>query len=190
MNFHYLIRKISGRATCVMTSSTRLAASARIINISKRSDNISISECTVIAGELLVYPHGGRIKIGAWCFIGQNTRIWSGASISIGDRVLISHDVNIFDNLTHPVDAAARHKHFRAIYQTGHPPDVELGDKPVVIEDDAWIAAGACILRGVTIGRGAIVGAKAVVTQDVPPFSVVVGNPARISQTMDHQQPF
>ncbi len=52
-------------------------------------------------------------------------------------------------------------------------------DAPVVIEDDAWIGFNAVVLKGVRIGRGAIVGSATVVTKDVPPYSVVVGNPAR-----------
>jgi acetyltransferase-like isoleucine patch superfamily enzyme len=185
MNFHYAIRKVMGRATCVKAPSTRLLGTARIVNISGNSDNIRLGENSVIAGEVLVFPHGGKIEIGNWCFLGANSRVWSGASISIGDRVLISHDVNIFDNLTHPVDAKARHAHFRAISTTGHPADIDLGDRPVVIEDDAWVSAGACIMRGVTVGKGAIVGAHAVVTADVPPYSIVAGNPARIIRTVD-----
>ena len=57
---------------------------------------------------------------------------------------------------------------------------MDLGERPVRIDDDAWIAAGAMVLRGVTIGKAAIVGAGAVVTHDVPPFAIVAGNPARV----------
>ena len=55
----------------------------------------------------------------------------------------------------------------------------------VTIEDDVWIGAGAIILPGTTIHKGAVIGAGAVVTKDVPPFSVVVGNPARIVRLLD-----
>ncbi|MBR4243334.1 MAG: hypothetical protein IKR98_05525 [Bacteroidaceae bacterium] len=56
---------------------------------------------------------------------------------------------------------------------------------PVVIEDNVWIGEMACIMPGVTIGRGAIVGANAVVTHDVPPYTLVAGNPARIIKQID-----
>lgn len=61
----------------------------------------------------------------------------------------------------------------------GHPRNIDLGDSAVSIQDDAWISAGAIILKGVTIGHGAVVGAGSVVTRDVPPLTVVAGNPAR-----------
>jgi len=61
-------------------------------------------------------------------------------------------------------------------------PMIEQGNtepKPVVIEDDVWIAARSIILPGVTIGKGAVIAAGAVVTKDVPPYTVVGGVPAR-----------
>jgi acetyltransferase-like isoleucine patch superfamily enzyme len=127
---------------------------------------------------LLVFAHGGRITIGEWCYVGEGTRIWSAGSIVLGDRVLVSHSVNIFDNLTHPIKAAERHAQTKLIMTRGHPSELALGEKPVDIHDDAWIGAGAFVLRSVTVGRGAIVAAGAVVTKDVPPFSIAAGNPA------------
>jgi acetyltransferase-like isoleucine patch superfamily enzyme len=88
------------------------------------------------------------------------------------------------DSLTHPLDAASRHLHFKAILSGGHPEKIDLGERPVAICDDAWIAAGATVLRGVTIGNGSVVAAGAVVTDDVPPFTIVAGNPARVVRTL------
>jgi acetyltransferase-like isoleucine patch superfamily enzyme len=161
-----------------------LLKTARIVNYSSDDSSIAIGENTVIRGELLVFAHGGRIKIGQWCFVGEGTRLWSARSIAIGNRVMISHNVNVFDNQTHPLEPAARHEHFRAIMESGHPRKIDLGEADVCIEDDAWIAAGAIVLKGTTIGHGAIVGAGAVVTRSVPPFTVVAGNPAKIIKTL------
>jgi putative colanic acid biosynthesis acetyltransferase WcaF len=58
-------------------------------------------------------------------------------------------------------------------------PEFALIAKPIRIERRAWIAAGAFIGPGVTVGEGAVVGARAVVTKDVPPWVVMIGNPAR-----------
>ena len=53
-------------------------------------------------------------------------------------------------------------------------------DLDVVIEDDVWVGTGAIILKGVTIGRGSIIAAGALITKDVPPYSIVGGVPARV----------
>ena len=97
---------------------------------------------------------------------------------------MISHNVNVFDNLTHPLSPTLRHRHFRHISERGHPADIDLGDAAVTIEDDAWISAGASILKGVTIGAGAIIGAGSVVTRDVPPLCIAAGNPARVIRAL------
>lgn len=180
INFHYLLRRLVGKPTCDMHVTARLGPAARIINIGKDSALIRIGAGSFVEGDLLTFAHGGSITVGEWCYIGEGSRLWSAAHIDIGDRVMISHNVNIFDNLTHPVDPASRHQHFRTIATTGHPRQIDLSERPVRIEDDAWIAAGATVLRGVTVGKAAIVGAGAVVTHDVPPFAIVAGNPARV----------
>jgi acetyltransferase-like isoleucine patch superfamily enzyme len=132
----------------------------------------------MILGELLTFAHGGQIQIGAWCYVGEGTRIWSASRVLIGDRVLIAHNVNIFDSLTHPVGAAARHRQFKMIVTSGHPKEIDLGEQAITIGPDAWIGAHAIILRGVMIGTGGIVGAGAVVTRNVPDYTIVAGNPA------------
>lgn len=179
MNLHYLLSRLRGRATCIKHGSTQIAASARIINILGRNEAIEIGRNSVVKGELLVFGHGGHIAIGQWSFIGEGTRLWSALKIEVGDRVMIAHNVNVFDNLTHPLDPPARHAHFRHIVEQGHPRSIDLGEAAVRIGHDAWIGAGSTILRGVTIGDGAIVGAGSVVTRDVAPLTLVAGNPAR-----------
>ena len=188
MNLDYLLRKLLGRATCLLSPGARLMRSARIRNIRGDSRLISIGSKTLVSGELLIFPHGGEIKIGDWGYLGENSRIWSAASVLIGDRVLISHDVNIFDSLTHPLNPRERHEQFRSIVESGHPTNVKLDGEPIVIEDDVWIAAGAIILRGVTIGKGAIVGAGAVVITDVQSFAIVAGNPARVIRELKEDE--
>jgi maltose O-acetyltransferase len=65
-----------------------------------------------------------------------------------------------------------------------YPPETFETDEPVMIEDHAWIGARAIILPGVTIGRGSTVGAGAVVSKSIPPYSVAVGNPARVVKSL------
>lgn len=180
VNIDYWLRRLFGRATCILERDARLVSSARIRNIRGDSQYIRAGSHTLIAGELLVFPHGGNITIGEWCYIGEGARIWSSDSVNIGDRVLISHNVNIFDSMTHPLNAQQRHAQFKAISQTGHPRSIDLGERPVKVGNDVWIGANSCILRGVTIGEGAIIGAGSVVTHDVPTFTIAAGNPARV----------
>ncbi len=66
---------------------------------------------------------------------------------------------------------------FKGIIE-GHPPDVDLHGREVIIHDDVLIASNAVILPGVTIGEGAVIGAGSVVTKDVPPHTLAAGNPA------------
>lgn len=174
------MRLFSKRSAHRKKRTTRLTRTSRLHNIRGNPDDIQIGAYTIIRGELLTFAHGGRISVGDWCYIGEGTRIWSGAEIKIGNRVLISHGVNIFDNTTHPMDPVQRHEQFREIFLKGHPEDIDLDDRPVHIGDDAWIGAGAIVLKGVTIGARAIVAAGSVVTRDVPDDAIAMGNPARL----------
>ena len=166
---------------CRYASSVRFLETATVKNILGDPDRIFIDEYTVIRGELLTFAHGGNIRIGKYCYLGEQSRIWSARSIVIGDRVLISHNVNIFDNDTHPIDDPdARHRQFKAIITTGHPRHLDLNESAVVIEDDVLIGCQCVVLKGVTIGKGSVVGAGSIVTKDVPPFTLVAGNPAQV----------
>lgn len=166
---------------CRYSATTRFFPESVISNILGDADKIRLGENTVLRGELLTFAHGGDIQIGDYCYIGQNTHIWSACSIHIGNQVLISHDVNIFDNDTHPInDPFARHKQFRDILTVGHPKRIDLNEKPVCIEDDVLIGCQSIVLSGNRIGKGAVIGAGSVVTKDVPPWTIVGGNPAKV----------
>ncbi|MBR0875119.1 acetyltransferase [Bradyrhizobium tropiciagri] len=184
MNLDYWLQRAVGRATCRLGPQAKLMPTARIRNIRGDSGCIVVGESSIIRGELLTFAHGGRIEIGSWCYVGEHTRIWSAASVQIGNRVLISHGVNIFDNLTHPVDPVARHEQIREMFTRGHPRKIDLDERPVAIGDDAWIGAGAFVMRGLTIGARAIIAAGAVVTKDIAEDTVVAGNPARVIRSI------
>jgi acetyltransferase-like isoleucine patch superfamily enzyme len=188
MNLDYVIQRLLFRATCQLAPGARLGRTARIRNIAGDSKRITIGKDSIVQGELAVFAHGGNIHLGDWCYVGEQTRIWSAGSIAIGDRVLIAHAVNVFDNLTHPIRAADRHAQFREIAKAGHPRDITLGERPVKIENDVWIGAGAFVLRGVTVGTGAIVAAGAVVTKDIPPYCLAAGNPASIVRELTFEE--
>ena len=111
--------------------------------------------------------HGATITIGDDVGMSGCT-ISAGRSITIGNHVLLGSGCLITDNDAHPIDPDQRRLGGGGIA------------KPIVIEDDVFIGARAIILKGVTIGRGSVVGAGAVVAKSIPPFSIAVGNPARV----------
>jgi len=164
---------------CVSDKGTVIHTCASIINPLDQ-DAIHLGAFTHVKGELLTFGHGGKISIGDYCYFGEGGHIWSAVRVSIGNRVLISHNVSIFDSQTHPLSASLRHEHFQHIISKGHPRQLDLGEKPVIIGDDVWIGCMSVILRGVSIGEGAIIGAGSVVTGDVDPWTIVAGNPARL----------
>ncbi len=144
-----------------------------IENQQSNSQAIQIGSWSHIAGKLMVFPHGGKISIGEYCYVGHRSEIWSSSEIIIGDRVLIAHNVNIIDSSSHSFHPLDRHEHFVRIIRTGHPSEAEylpgIVSAPIFIEDDVWISFGVSVLRGVRIGARSIIAANSIVTKDVPP---------------------
>ena len=107
-------------------------------------------------------------RIGRNCKVSSHTFICEG--VEIEDNVFVGHNVTFINDL-YP----------RAVTEAG---ELQTGDDwelvPTLVKNRASIGSNATIMGGITIGEGALVGAGAVVTKDVPPNSVVVGNPARI----------
>ena len=160
-------------------SSVTLHPTAEIENIHGDPAAIVIGAHTHVRGQLLTFWNGGKITIGEWCYIGEGTRIWSQASVAIGNYVLIAHLVDIHDTNSHPIDWKERRLDTEAILSGTYRTPTQTVSAPVTIEDDAWIGFKATVMKGVRIGRGAIVSAGAVVTKDVEPWTVVGGNPAK-----------
>lgn len=150
-----------------------------INNFQNDPTKIVIGENTHVRGNLLIFGYGGKIEIGNWSYIGDYSRIWSGESIEIGNHVLIAHNVNIVDNTVHEMEHDIRAQRYQDLIKTGQPKTKSsIRSAPIKIEDHVWINPNSIILKGVNIGEGAIVAAGAVVTKDVPKFTMVGGNPA------------
>lgn len=178
------VRHARSRATVSPTAV--LHPSATIYNHLNDPKAITVGPHTNILGELLVFWNGGRIRIGEWCTLGRGSHIWSQNSVSIGDHVAISYSADIHDTNGHPVDWAERRGNLGSIVSgKGCQIPSKTVSAPIVIEDDAWIGFKATILKGVHIGRGAIVAAGSVVTHDVPAWTIVAGNPARVVKRLD-----
>ena len=110
--------------------------------------------------------YGYRITIGAYCFVNWGAVFLDVGPIVLGDHVQLGPNVQLL-TATHPLDAAER----RAGWQQ---------PAPITIGDDAWLGGGVIVLPGVRIGAGTVVGAGSVVTRDLSPGVVAVGNPARV----------
>lgn len=149
--------------------------------ISGNLGKIILGKKNCIRGIIEVQRPDGEIVIGNHNYIGEGTRIWAAEKIEIGNHVMIAHNCNIFDNDTHPVEYMERRMDSEEIiWGAGRKKYASLKSAPIIIEDDAWICAGATILRGITIGERSIVAAGAIVTKSVPPDTVVAGNPAKV----------
>jgi len=172
---YLLVRRFAWRYSCHVHPEGRIEPNNHHIK-----DSIVVGAHTHVRGHLSTFGHGGHLVIGSYCYIGEYSKVWSAGKLTIGDRVLIAHNVSIFDSNTHPMNANERHLQFVDIITKGHPAEINLHEEPVVIEDDVWIGCNSVVLKGVTIGRGAVVGAGSVVTKNVPPYVVVGGNPARV----------
>lgn len=121
----------------------------------------------------LAMDYGYNVKIGKNVMINFGAVFLDTCLITIGDRTLVGPNVNFY-SATHPLDPALRNG--------THGP--ELG-KEIHVKEDCWIGGNVVILPGVTIGKGSTVGAGSVVTKDVPEFTVVAGNPARIIRKIE-----
>jgi acetyltransferase-like isoleucine patch superfamily enzyme len=134
---------------------------------------ITIGEATFIMHHSMLHVFNFRnlpkagISIGQNCFIGEFNVIRGQGGVTIGDGVYTGPMVKI---------VAVNH-----VFDDPHRPIREQGitAQGIVIEDDVWLGAGATVVDGVTIGRGSIIGAGAVVTTDIPPYSIAVGIPAK-----------
>lgn len=118
----------------------------------------------------LVVNKDARLDVGDNALINFGTTIAAYDHISIGNRVKIGIYAIISDNDQHRIEPERRN---------------ELPEsQPVIIEDDVWIADRVTVLKGIRIGQGSVVGAGSVVTNDIPPYSVAVGNPARVIKSL------
>lgn len=114
----------------------------------------------------LYVDYGSYITVGSGTFANYGLTALDVAPITIGNDVQIGPNVQLLTP-THPLDAEQRRAKLEAA-------------EPIVIEDNVWLGGGTIVLPGVTIGTNSVIGAGSVVTKDVPPDVVAVGNPAKV----------
>jgi maltose O-acetyltransferase len=113
--------------------------------------------------------YGFTISIGARTFVNYGAILLDCAPVTIGDEVQIGTGVQLL-TATHPLDAELRRGYWESA-------------APITIGDGVWLASGAIVCPGVTIGAETVVGAGSVVTRDLPPGVLAVGNPCRVVRT-------
>jgi acetyltransferase-like isoleucine patch superfamily enzyme len=134
---------------------------------------ITIGDGTFIMHHTMLHVFNFRnlpraaITVGRNCFIGEFNVVRGQGGVHIGDGVYTGPMVQI---------VAVNH-----VYDDPNRPIREQGitARGITIEDDVWIGAGAAVLDGVTIGRGSVIGAGSIVANDIPPYSIAVGTPAK-----------
>jgi acetyltransferase-like isoleucine patch superfamily enzyme len=123
---------------------------------SQQPVGLTVGEGAALYAPVLDIGRAGRLTIGARALI-SSARLIVDSEVTIGDLTMIAWGALVMDCRRGRESA-----------------------RPVKIGRNVWIGFEACILPGTTIGEGAVIGARAVVEGDVPPFSVAVGNPARV----------
>ena len=143
-----------------------------------RRCRLSIGKSCLVRSTVVFEREDAAVSVGDRCFLGK-ALISVAGGVEIGNDVLISWGVTITDHNSHSVRFIERQRDVEDWRgSTKNWTGVKVGK--VVIQDKVWIGFNAIILKGVTIGEGAIVGAGSVVSKDVPPFTIVAGNPARV----------
>lgn len=128
-----------------------------------------IGENTTVRAPIQI-DYGTNLTIGSRTFINFGLTALDVVPITIGDDVQMGPNIQLLAP-THPLDSERR----IAGWESG---------EPITIEDGCWLGGGVIVCPGVTIGRRSVIGAGAVVTRDIPPFSLAVGNPARVIRAL------
>lgn len=119
----------------------------------------------------LYVDYGENIHLGARSFVNYNLVALDVVAITIGEDCQIGPNVQLLTP-THPINPGQRRDKLEAA-------------EPITIGDNVWLGGGVIVCPGVTIGDNSVIGAGSVVTRDIPPNVVAVGNPARVIQEIE-----
>lgn len=171
----------------VFGSQTKFLPNFSMINISK-ANVIKIGNECILGGKLIAESSNAYFKFGNRVFIGKS-QIICRTGIEFENNIMVAWGVTFYDHDSHSLDFELRKKDleqqikdyndFKGNFLKNKNWDV-VNTKPIRVCSNSWIGMNATILKGVTIGEGAIVAACSVVTKDVPPYTVVAGNPALV----------
>jgi len=175
------------------TSNIEIGASSRIKRWRVSLDEaakLMVGENSIVDARIISDRPGVQFMVGNRTSLG-NSLLVGASRIEIGDDVLMSWGVTVVDHDSHSLDWAHRHQDVmdwrRGVKNWDH-----VTIAPVKICDKVWIGFGAIILKGVTINEGAVIAAGTVVTKNIPPWTLVAGNPAKVVRSLEpfsDQQP-
>jgi acetyltransferase-like isoleucine patch superfamily enzyme len=141
-----------------------------VLDAKGQSGSIELGDRILLGRNTILSCNESRIKMGDYVSTGPYCHFGSKSFIDIGSNVAIGSGAHL---------SAGSHASDDPDVAVIHQARVSIGIK---VEDNVWIGSGAQILDGVTVGRNSIIGAGSVVTQDVQPYTTVLGNPARVVQ--------
>lgn len=158
--------KVTNKSIVSFRTIKNCSAGCKILGEVSITKNVEIGRFTSINGPATrIAAHINKIKIGSFCSIASN--------------VVIQEYYHKYDRLT---------SYYINQNIFNKPVENDIFSKgDIVIEDDVWIGSNSVVLSGVTIGRGSIVGAGSVVTRNIPKYSIVGGNPAKIIKSRFNQ---
>jgi acetyltransferase-like isoleucine patch superfamily enzyme len=149
----------------------------------KPGATLILGDDVLFEGDIGFLRDNARVEIGSRSYFAS--LITCAESVRIGNDVLIARGGYIADHGAHALEFQARSNDVVNWIQEQKKDWSGVPISPVTIEDKVWVGWGVTILHGITIGEGAVIGANSVVTRDVPPYTIVAGNPARVLRKLE-----
>lgn len=169
----------------------KLEGNPRIKNESGDPEKIVIGDNCKISSGIITCKKNGFVQLGKFSVLQDDAALSCLERIVVGNYTGIAARTLIIDNNTHSIEVEDRIAHRIRVSPigvgySGLGNGWEMSESsPVKIGDCVWIGADCTILKGVTIGDGSIVARASVVTKNVPPYTIVAGNPARVVKTLE-----
>jgi acetyltransferase-like isoleucine patch superfamily enzyme len=144
-----------------------------------RDGRLQIGEHTVLEPTVwITVGDSARVRIGSGTSLNMGVMVAAAGLVEIGDHCMLANGCFVTD-ANHRFDDPEKPVPWQGFTSKG----------PTRIGDNVWLGAHAVVTSGVTIGERCVIGAGAVVTADIPPFSIAVGNPARVIRTIEYAEP-
>ncbi len=200
---HYLLRLITGSITGrphLEQGRGTIFAPGFVVDIraGSRQSRVVIGTGCVLGSRIVLEREVGSVRIGDSTYISAGTQLICAQQITIGSNVLIAWGCTLVDHDSHSLSWAKRSQDvqdWRRGLMNGGPAGATrqknwdvVPSAAICVQDKVWIGFNVIVLKGITIGEGAVVGAGSVVTKDVPAWTAVAGNPARVIREINEDE--